>query len=114
MKEILEELNKEVGVIGCLVVTPDGMVVASALKPSLDQDAVAALASRMIHSVQQAMGLLGENKTDKFFVNSSYGRILFFDIEIAYLAVVTHQNIDIEQTLIAVKAAAYKITHRRA
>ncbi|MCX7704360.1 MAG: hypothetical protein N2234_09765, partial [Planctomycetota bacterium] len=106
-------IRDRVGVIGCLVVTPDGMVVSSALKPPLNEEVVAALASRMIHSVQQAMGLLGENKTDRFFLNSSYGRMLFFDIDIAYLAVVTHQNIDLEQTLIAVKAAAYKIKHRR-
>lgn len=113
MKEILESLNQEVGIIGCLVVTPDGMVVASALNPWLDEETVAALASHMIHSVQQAMALLGEHKTDRFFITSSYGRMLFFDIDIAYLVVVTHQSIDIEQTLIAVKAAAYKIKHRR-
>jgi predicted regulator of Ras-like GTPase activity (Roadblock/LC7/MglB family) len=61
MIEILKELNKEVGVIGSLVVTPDGIVVESALGPDLDSDTVGALASNVIIATKKAMSLMGDD-----------------------------------------------------
>jgi len=114
VKEILQRLNGEVDIIGSLVVTTDGMVVASALNPSLDEDTVAALASRLIGASKQSMEMLGENETSQFQICSSYGRMIFLDVGPAYLVVVTHENINVDQTMIAIRSAAYKITHRKA
>lgn len=113
MKEILEGLNQEAGVIGSMVVTTDGMVVASKLGPSLDEDTVAALAAYMLSSVKKAMSIVGEQTTSQFEVTSDFGRMIFLDVGPAYLVVVTHQSINVDQTMIAIRSAAYKITHRR-
>ncbi len=113
MITILEELNKEIGVIGSLVVTQDGIVVASALGPDLDDDTVAALASNAIIAAKKAMAQLGDNNCYRFILTAVHGKMVFEDIGIAYLVVVTHQNIPLGQTQIAIKGAAYKIRHRR-
>jgi len=114
MKEILQELNREAGVIGSMVVTPDGMMVASELGPSLDEDTVAALAAYMLRGVKEAMVMVGEQTAAQFEVTSDFGRMIFLDVGPAYLVVVTHQSINVDQTMIAIRSAAYKITHRRA
>ena len=114
MIEILQELNKEVGVIGSLVVTRDGMVVASALGPHLDSDTVGALASNIIIATKKAMSLMGDAQSYRFVLASTHGRLVFEDIGIAYLVCVTHQNIALDQILLAMKTASYRITHRRA
>ncbi len=113
MVSTLEELNKEVGVVGSLVVTPDGMVVASALGPDLDDETVAALASNAIIAAKRSMTTLGDSNCYRFVLTAMYGKMVFEDIGIAYLVVVTHQNISLGQTQIAIKGAAYKIRHRR-
>ena len=113
MVSILEELNKEVGIIGSIVVTPDGMVVASALGPDLDDETVAALASNAIIGAKRAMATFGDNNCYRFALTAAHGKMVFEDIGIAYLVVVTHQNITLGQTQIAIKGAAYKIRHRR-
>jgi predicted regulator of Ras-like GTPase activity (Roadblock/LC7/MglB family) len=114
MVSILEDLNKEVGIVGSLVVTQDGIVVASALGPDLDDDTVAALASNAIISAKKGMAMLGDDNCYRFALTAAHGKMVFEDIGIAYLVVVTHQNISLSQTQIAIKGAAYKIRHRRA
>ena len=114
MQEILSELNREAGVVGSMVVTPDGMVVAAELGPSLDEDTVAALAAYMLGGVKNAMAMTGEQTATQFEVTSDFGRMVFLDVGPAYLVVVTHQNVNVDQTMIAIRSAAYKITHRRA
>jgi len=114
MIEILQELNKEVGVIGSLVVTKDGIVVASALGPHLDSDTVGALASSAIIATKQAMTIMGDDTCFRFILASTHGKMVFEDIGIACLVCVTHQNIALDQILLAIKTASYKIRHRRA
>jgi predicted regulator of Ras-like GTPase activity (Roadblock/LC7/MglB family) len=114
MIEILQELNKEVGVIGSLVVTKDGIVAASALGPHLDSDTVGALASNVIIATKQAMAIMGDDTSYRFILASSHGKMVFEDIGIAYLVCVTHQNIALDQILLAIKTTSYKIGHRRA
>lgn len=113
MVTILEGLNKEVGIIGSQVVTQDGIVVASALGPDLDDDTVAALASNAIIAAKKGMAMLGDNNCYRFVLRAVHGKMVFEDIGIAYLVVVTHQNVSLNQAQIAIKGAAYKIRHRR-
>lgn len=113
MVTILEDLNREVGIIGSQVVTQDGIVVASALGPDLDDDTVAALASNAILSAKKGLSMLGDANCYRFVLTAAHGKMVFEDIGIAYLVVVTHQNVSISQAQIAIKGAAYKIRHRR-
>ena len=114
MQKILAELNATPGIIGSLVVTDDGMVVASALSPDLDQEVVAALTANMIRLTKRSMRSIGETSVKRYMLSASHGRMVFHDIGIAFLVVVTNQNIDVNHLLVEITSAGNKIVHRRA
>ena len=109
MNEILSELNQEVGVKGSMVVTQDGIVVASELSPGLSADVVAAVASSAIQSINQSLNKIGQPNLSKFVLEAGFGKIVFIDIGIAYLVVILDQRINMDVTLIAISGAAYRI-----
>lgn len=109
MKEILSELNREVGVKGSMVVTQDGIVVASDLSPGLSDDLVAAVASGAIQTINVALQKIGQPNLSKFVLEAGFGKIVFIDIGIAYLVVILDQRINMDVTLIAISGAAYRI-----
>ncbi len=109
MDAILNRLNDEVGVKGSMIVTQDGIVVQAILGEDFDEDVVAAMASNTILSIKRALRKASRTGFERFILTSSYGKMIFLDVERAFLVVVADKNINLEMTLIAVSAAAYKI-----
>lgn len=114
MIEILNDLNRVAGVKGCMVVTQDGIVVSSALGSDLDQEAVAAVSSALIKAAREAMEKLGHKMFKRFVQVSSWGRMVFVDLEIAYLVVITSQNIKLDVIVVEIDSTARRIRTRRA
>lgn len=113
MIEILEDLNKVAGVKGSMLVTQDGIVVHAALGSDLDQEAVAAVSSALIKSARNAQEKLGYKSFKRFVQVSSWGRMVFVDIEIAYLVVITSQNIKLDVIVVEIDSAARRVKSRR-
>ena len=109
MREVLLDLNKEVGVKGSMVLTRDGVVVASEIGPPLNGDQVAAIASNSIKRVNSALKEVGSKDFGKFVFNSTYGKMIFTETGEAYLVVVLDKHINIDFTMLAVASAARKI-----
>jgi len=109
MKKILAELNQEVGVRGSMVVTPDGIVVASDLGVGLQEDLVAAIASSAIQSIKRALADLGHEGLQQMIINSAHGKLVFVDIGVGYLVVVLDKRLNMDLTQIAISGAAYRI-----
>lgn len=109
MDEILKDLNGEAGVKGSMVVTHDGIVVASALGVGLQGDLVAAMAAHAILSLITAFKRIGQTRFSRFILKSSYGKMVFVDAGIAYLVVVLDRHINLDATLITISGAAHKI-----
>ena len=109
MKEVLVSLNKEVGVKGSMIVTRDGVVVASEILPPLSGDTVAAIASNSIQRVNASLRELGGNHFGRYLFNSTYGKMIFTETGDAYLVVVLDKHINIDFTMLAVASAARKI-----
>ncbi len=109
MKKILSELNQEVGVRGSMILTPDGMVVASVLGVGLQEDLVAAIASNAIRELKQALATVGHEGFTRLILNSAHGKLVFVDIGVGYLAVVLDKRLNMDLTLIAISGAAYRI-----
>lgn len=109
MQKILQQLNREVGVKGSMVVGTDGLVVMAELGEELDQEVVAAMASNAIQSTKRALNLLGTEEFSRFILIAAHGRIVFVDIELAFLLVVTDKNINIDYTLLEIEGAAHRI-----
>ena len=109
MRDVLLELNKEVGVKGSMVVTRDGMVVAAEIAPPLISDQVGAIASDSIRKINSSLLALNSNEFTKFLFNSTYGRMIFIETLDAYLVVVLDKHINVDFTMLAVASAARKI-----
>ncbi len=109
MKSVLEALNQVAGVRGSMVVTHDGMVVASALSKALDRDTVAAVASTVVRKTLQALESAGFGTLRRYDMKSSHGRMVFVDTGRAYLIVVTEKEIDIGPVGIEIQSASRRI-----
>jgi predicted regulator of Ras-like GTPase activity (Roadblock/LC7/MglB family) len=109
MKDVLVSLNKEVGVKGSMIVTRDGVIVASEIPPPLNSEQVAAIASNSIQRVNGALRGLGANNFSRYLFNSSYGKMIFTETGDVYLVVVLDKHINIDFTMLAVASAARKI-----
>lgn len=113
MIEILNDLNQVAGVKGSMVVTRDGMVVASALGDELEEETVAAVSSAMIQSAVRGMDRLGLEQLNRLIVTASWGRMVFVDLEIAFLVAITSQQMRLDAILIEIDSTAYRIRNRR-
>jgi predicted regulator of Ras-like GTPase activity (Roadblock/LC7/MglB family) len=115
MQRILEELNQVAGVKGSMVVTKDGVVVAEVLGPDMAKDVVAAVSSHMIQVADRGLQDLNRGNFEQLTLTSAHGRMVFVNLEVGYLVVITKMEMKLGQVLIEVESAARKIkgSHKR-
>jgi predicted regulator of Ras-like GTPase activity (Roadblock/LC7/MglB family) len=114
MKETLQELNQARDLLGSMVMTPDGIMVAAALGPDYEEDAVAAVISSLLVGLKQ--GLAGFEREQDFTsctINASEGRILLVDMENSFLVTISPTGIMLSSEDQAIKDAIHKIKNRR-
>ena len=118
MKSILENLNRSVGVIGSAVVTPDGMLVASAIADASerlggghDQDALAAIASSLVLSAGRSLKRLGAEMS-VMTVDGSRGKIVLVNADSTFLLVITDSGISLDATMIDIRVAVERLQRR--
>jgi uncharacterized protein len=112
MQNILTELNQVAGVKGSMVVTKDGVVVADSLGPDLSKESVAAVSSHMIQMSERGLAELGRGMFERFAFTSAHGRMVFVNLDVGYLVVITKMEMKLDQVLIEVDSAARKIRGR--
>jgi len=109
MRDTLRNLNQVVGINGSMLVTKDGMVVASELGEGLEEESVAALATSVIRTTTRALKKIEEEGFSLFILTASFGRLVLVDAEIAYLVVVTERTINIDATILEMQSAVRQI-----
>ena len=109
MRDTLKNLNQVVGINGSMLVTRDGMVVASELGKDLEEDAVAALATAIIRTTLRALKKISGEGFLLFTLTASFGRLVLLDAELAYLVVVTERTINIDGTILEMQSAVRQI-----
>ncbi len=114
MREILQNLNQEVGITGSMVITPDGMMVAAALGPGLEEDRVAAIVSSLLVSIRRCLSDLGTQEAlSSCLLSAEQGKILFFDMGNSFLVVVADRDIRLDSGVVAIRGAIHRIKNRR-
>lgn len=109
MRRILKSLNEVVGVRGSIVVSHDGMVIASSLGKHLDEDRVAAMASSVVHGAHQALRRQGLPAFSRLTLATSQGKLVFTDTGVTYLVVLMDAKIDLGPAGLEIQSAARKI-----
>ena len=109
MKEILTSLNSVAGVKGSMVVTPDGMVVASDLRGGLNEETVAAVSSHFLKAVQEHAEVLGIKKFPRVVLEGTHGKIVLMPAGIAFLVVIADMKMNLEASFIEILSAARRV-----
>ena len=91
------------------VVTKDGVVVAESLGPDLRKEVVAAVSSHMIQVSARSLEDLGRGTLERVALTSAHGRMVFVNLDVGYLVVITKMEMKLGQVLIEVESAARKI-----
>ncbi len=114
MKSVLANLNKNPGIRGSMVMTEDGIMVAEAFGPDLEDDVVAALASALLTTLTRSLAKLNmTSRISELSLTATEGKIVFVNLGNAYLIVVAKHDLELDSTMVEIKSAAHHITHRR-
>jgi predicted regulator of Ras-like GTPase activity (Roadblock/LC7/MglB family) len=109
MFQILEELNKTVGINGSMIVGEDGIVIAADLNANLQDEAVGALAASIVDTVKKSMERLSNENLRQITVEASKGKLFLTDVGIGILAVTTDPQVNVGLVRLEIKNAAEKI-----
>ena len=105
MREVLDQLGAYPGIVGSLVATTDGMVVASHLN-GMDEEVAAALVSSLLTHTVGLLTECGRPRMEHLELFASRGKIIVTDLGNAYLIVVTERRLDLNQGMLEIKSAA--------
>ena len=114
MKEILDQLNRDTGFRGSMIMLPDGIMVSAALGAGLEEDRLAAMVSAALTSARRGLagaGLTGGLRT--CVLRGTEGRLLFLDMGKAFLVVVAAADQEVDPQAAAIQSAIQRITNRR-
>jgi predicted regulator of Ras-like GTPase activity (Roadblock/LC7/MglB family) len=109
VRRILKRLKDVVGVKGCLVVSKDGIVVASNLSSQVQQDVVAAMAANVVRCTKRALEGQGLSDFARYTLTSGHGKMSFTDAGPAFLVVLMDRNVDLAPVDIEIESAAMRI-----
>ena len=112
MKSILENLNRSVGVVGSAVVTPDGMLVESAIADGRDQEALAAIASSLVQSIGRSLRNLSGAALGVMTIDGSRGKIVLVNAGRAFLLVITDSALALDTALLDVRVAVERVERK--
>jgi predicted regulator of Ras-like GTPase activity (Roadblock/LC7/MglB family) len=109
MKEILEDLTRSIDARGSLVITKDGIPIATHSHAEFHVERISALAQRVVHESKSACGALGASGFSRFVLTADHGRMIFVEMPVATLIVITSLDTSTEQVLLEIESAARKI-----
>jgi predicted regulator of Ras-like GTPase activity (Roadblock/LC7/MglB family) len=112
MHDILYELNGTRGVVGSLLVSDDGMVIALDFKGEVDGDLIAALAASLVKAMRNSLERIDQEPLTQASIEGSNGNIFLFNTGYGTLVVMTEMNINMGLIRLEMKNAAVRIAER--
>jgi len=109
MYQILEELNKTSGITGSIIVGNDGIVIASDLDTSFEDDTVGALAASITSNIQKSMDRLQQAALAQVTIEAGSGKLFFSDAGIGILVVTAESDVNIGLIRLEIKNAVSRI-----
>ncbi len=109
MYQILEDLNKTSGITGSMIVGNDGIVIASDLGTSLEEDTVGALAASITSNIQKSLDRLQQTPLSQVTIEAATGKLFFSDAGIGILVVTAEKDVNIGLIRLEIKNALSRI-----
>ena len=92
MQQILGRLNQTPGIVGSFIVGSDGMLVASDVSWIMDEEAVGALASSIINTVDRASLSIDQGPLRSVALETNENKLFFSPTRIGYLVTIATQE----------------------
>ena len=99
MNEVLEQLNQAVGIKGSMVITRDGMSVASRMGEEIPQEMAAAMGASLLLRLRHALKVLSFKDPIRVLLRSSLGKIIVAEAGAAFLLVVADHRIKLAENI---------------
>lgn len=112
MYEILKRLNKIEGMHGTLVMGKDGLVVAADLGTDADENAVAAVASQILSSLQGALDRMGMGGLRTFSVTGREGKVVLADAGSVVLVALLDLDANVGLVAVEIKEAVNRLREK--
>lgn len=107
--DILYELGRSKGVIGSLVVSEDGMLIASDFKVEMEEDVVAALGANIVRHFREVLSHMDGGPFVYGFIEASGGNLLFSQIGTNILIVLTERGTNVGLARLKLEEARRKL-----
>lgn len=105
LREALGELRTLAGVLGGLIVTPDGLVVTADLPPRIPAEALAALAATLGRELEEGTRQLGREAFKTAFFSADDGTLLLGGSPIGFVVLVADAGADPAPVALALRNA---------
>lgn len=112
MNEILNALNEQAQARGSLVVTKDGILVASEMDASLKQEVVSALSSFLITAARRSLERGGIGTVNRIALTATHGKLILRSLGEYFLVVLTDQFTASEEALAATEQACDRLREK--
>ena len=109
MHEVLEDLNKTSGITGSMLVASDGIVIASDLDSTNEEDTVGALASSIAVVIRKSMEKLGRERFSQVTIEAERGKMFLADAGVGMLVVTAENKANIGLVRLEIKQAVARL-----
>ena len=112
MGDILDRLNRIAGVKGSMVVARDGIVVASDFADEINEDAVAAVSSSVLSSLDGALKRMEMGAFKRFVITGSDAKIVLMRGRNTLVLVLLKKDINMGLIGVEIREAVAEIDER--
>jgi predicted regulator of Ras-like GTPase activity (Roadblock/LC7/MglB family) len=110
--QILEEFVRNSGAEGAVLVSVDGLAIASVLPSSADEDRVAAMGAAILSLGERVTSELKKGNLEQLYIRGSTGYIIFTGIkDVAVLGVLAPINAKLGLLLMEIQRAIKNLEH---
>ncbi|HHG75120.1 roadblock/LC7 domain-containing protein [Persephonella sp.] len=109
-EDILQSVVRDAGAEGAVLVSPDGLAIASVLPEGIDEDRVAAMGAAILSLGERVTTELNKGTLEQLYVKGSKGYMIFTGIgDLAVLGILAPSNAKLGLLLMEIKRAAKQI-----
>jgi predicted regulator of Ras-like GTPase activity (Roadblock/LC7/MglB family) len=108
--KVLEELVRDSGAEGAVLISVDGLAIASILPANADEDRIAAMGAAILSLGERVTSELDKGSLEQLYIKGSTGYVIFTGIKnVAVLGVLASSNAKLGLLLMEIQRAIKKL-----
>jgi len=113
MEDILKDLNKSSsGIIGSLLVGPDGIPIAADFSSPMNDEMIAALVSSITNAANKVIQKLTQEEMQSFIIETDTNKIFLQNSSMGYLVTLANNDANLGLVRVEIKSAAQRLNQK--